>query len=83
MANTSFSSGFATGYSITSQWKANKEKKDLIKKEEEEAKAWGLELGAMHDRDMKAGTGISQQEYDDGYKIAMIAGPEQLCKQHR
>lgn len=78
MGNTSFSSGFATGYNITSNWKANKEKKDMIKKEEEEMKSWGLELGAMYDRDRRSGTGISQQEYEDGCKIAMIAGTEQF-----
>ena len=78
MANTSFSSGFATGYSITSNWKANKEKKEMIKKQEEESKAFALDLGARYDRDMKNGTGISRQEYDDGYRWAMIAGTEQL-----
>ena len=80
MANTSFSSGFGTGYSITSQWKARKEAKDMIKKQEEEAKAFALDLGARYDRDYKSGTGIDQEEYTNGYLFYMAAGEEQLNK---
>ena len=78
MANTSFSSGFGTGYSITSNWKAKKEAKAKIKKQEDEAKAFALDLGARFDRDRKSGLGISQEEYENGMSFAMAAGTEQL-----
>ena len=38
MGNTSFSSGFATGYGIVSDWKARKEAKAKIDKAAEEMK---------------------------------------------
>lgn len=80
MANTSFSSGFATGYGITSNWKARKDREKQIKSQEESAKAFAMDLGARFDRDYKSGTGISQQEYQDGYTFYMAAGTEALNK---
>ncbi len=78
MGNTSFSSGFQTGYAITSSWKARKEAKDKIKKQEDESKAFALDLGKRFDRDRRSGTGISQEEYENGYSFAMAAGTESL-----
>jgi len=78
MANTSFSSGFATGYSVTSTWKANKEKKDMIKGQEEASKAFALDLAARFDRDKKSGLGIDQEEYENGMAFYMGASTEQL-----
>ena len=78
MGNTSFSSGFATGYGITSAWKQKQENKKMIQAQEEQAKAFAMDLGARFDRDRKSGTGISQEEYENGLGFYMGASTEQM-----
>jgi len=75
--SNAFSSGFATGYGITSDWKRRKEAKAKIDKATEEMTFNSMELAKGYDKDRADGV-ITEQEYGDRISWAITISNEMM-----